>query len=129
MGYYTSFELETKEAIDIKFFLQKFNECLQKNSDFCYPFKDDITKLEQELKENIEIEKSKLNLLSGDVYKWYEHAEDLTLLSEKIPNITFILYGEGEERDDIWKEYFKNGKCVHVDAEIVFPDIADYALV
>ena len=42
--------------------------------------------------------------------RWYEHKADLTAFSAKHPGVLFTLHGEGEENDDIWTEYFLNGK-------------------
>lgn len=39
---------------------------------------------------------------------------------ENFPNVVFVLKGIGEEFDDIWIEYFTNGKCKYAQAEIVF---------
>ena len=30
-------------------------------------------------------------------------------ISKLFPNVTFQLHGEGEERDDMWYEYFHDG--------------------
>lgn len=45
-----------------------------------------------------------------DERKWYGHEEDMKRLSKKFPNTVFVLHGEGEENDDVWYKYFKNGK-------------------
>ena len=54
--------------------------------------------------------------------KWYDHEENMIELSEKYPNYLFTLSGEGEESGDIWRTYFKNGKCQRVEAKIVFDE-------
>lgn len=54
--------------------------------------------------------------------KWYDHTNDMIEISKQFPNITFILDGEGEERSDIWREYYCNGEWEGVDAEIIFPE-------
>lgn len=59
-------------------------------------------------------------VLDGINCKWYEHEVDLKAFSKRFPEILFTLKGEGEESDDVWIKYFKNGKMQHVIARIVF---------
>ncbi len=54
--------------------------------------------------------------------KWYECNEHMTEFSAMYPDYTFIIEGVGEETDDRWRAYFKNGKS-HKDEMIMrFPD-------
>ena len=55
--------------------------------------------------------------------KWYEAEDDMKELSKRYPEYWFLLYGEGEDRNDIWKAMFHNGVMQKVYAEIYFPDI------
>jgi hypothetical protein len=57
-----------------------------------------------------------------DSCKWYSSDEDMKKFSEKYPGKLFILEGEGEESGDIWKEYFKDGKYIHYQADYTFPE-------
>lgn len=63
---------------------------------------------------------SKDNYVSEEA-KWYHHEVDCQNFSLKYPNALFTLKGRGEEEDDIWVKYFKNGKMQREEAEIVFP--------
>ena len=44
--------------------------------------------------------------------KWYDCTYDMIHLSQCYPNTTFILTGIGEDQGDIWKRYYKDGRCV-----------------
>ena len=59
-------------------------------------------------------------LCRQDAVKWYEFAKDMTRLSVAYPDTTFILDREGENRDDITKEYFRGGQHETVKAQIIF---------
>lgn len=52
--------------------------------------------------------------------KWYEWEDDMRFFSKKFPTVLFTLNGEGEENDDMWKAYFKNGKMQFCKAKIAF---------
>ena len=60
---------------------------------------------------------------NGETYdsaKWYSCDDDLKRFSKGYPEALFILSGEGEDNDDIWKAYFKNGKVHKEKAQIIF---------
>lgn len=52
--------------------------------------------------------------------KWYEHDDDMIHLSEENPDFVFILYGEGEERDDNWMACYHDGKMEVSHAKITY---------
>lgn len=49
-----------------------------------------------------------------DECKWYEHVEDMKVLSSTYPEYVFTLHGRGEEQGDEWVEFYKNGKTYKV---------------
>lgn len=55
-----------------------------------------------------------------DSCKWYDHENDMKIISKKFPNHVFQLHGEGEESGDIWQKWFVNGKVQTCHAKIVF---------
>ena len=62
---------------------------------------------------------------SGDeAVTWYDCEEDMIKLSKKFPQMIFKLYGEGEDAQDLWNEYFQNGESETCVAEIHWPDPA-----
>ena len=52
--------------------------------------------------------------------KWYDYNYDMTHLSSCYPNVTFILAGSGENVGDVWKRYYKNGRCVQCIKAVLF---------
>ena len=72
---------------------------------------------------NENVEKSEyplFELISSDMNKWYDHYDEMIFLSKEFPSLYFELEGQGEDRDDLWKEYFHNGEGMHSDAQITF---------
>ncbi len=55
-----------------------------------------------------------------DTCKWYEHEGQMAEFSKRYPEVVFELSGEGEEGQDIWKKYFKNGKVQRCPAKIAY---------
>lgn len=52
--------------------------------------------------------------------KWYDYKHDMLELSKKFPGFVFKLCGEGEESNDLWECYFKNGKSQFCKAKIIY---------
>lgn len=61
----------------------------------------------------------------GDIgeIKWYSHKHDMLKLSLLFPDVTFYLEGIGEDRDDMWKSIYKNGKTKTVEPIISWPEL------
>ena len=53
--------------------------------------------------------------------KWYGYVEEMIAYSKKYPEVVFTLTGIGEEPDDMWRDYYKNGKLHGGRANIVYP--------
>ena len=58
--------------------------------------------------------------------KWYNYRMDMCLLSKKFPDILFELQGYGEEREDMWIEYFYNGEYQRCVASISYDDFKKF---
>lgn len=52
--------------------------------------------------------------------KWYEHEQDMLLLSARFPNALFTLEGDGEDSDDRWQDYYLGGRVMHGGIEIIY---------
>jgi hypothetical protein len=46
----------------------------------------------------------------GVEYKWFRYENEMIRLSQYFPNLTFVISGEGEDREDNWSESWQNGK-------------------
>lgn len=56
-----------------------------------------------------------------DAVKWYDRIDDMIVVSRRFPEYTFVLDGEGEDSDDIWREFYHNGEWEGIEAQIMFP--------
>jgi hypothetical protein len=52
--------------------------------------------------------------------KWSDHEEDMREISKQWPGVVFCVNGIGEDWDDIWDQYFKDGKAQMCGARIEF---------
>lgn len=104
MGYVTSFKLEVKigntDLIEV---------LRGQNDEAAYALEDDGSTCEGA--------------------KWYDHEVDMKAFSSEYPEALFLLSGEGEDSDDIWKKYFKNGRVQVCKAKITFDDFDEKKLV
>ena len=117
MGYYTSFNLTVKKREGLLFAeVERETELeiakkLCEISDYFYgDFNETIEKSDYPLAE----------LISYDTIKWYDHYDEMVILSKEFPSLYFELEGFGEERDDMWREYFHNGEGMHSYAKITY---------
>ncbi len=60
-------------------------------------------------------------LMCHDNVRWYSHEDDMLEVSKQFPNVLFCLHGQGDDSEDIWDEYFLNGKSQYCRAEITIP--------
>jgi len=60
--------------------------------------------------------------LFNDAMKWYTHERDMIEHSLKYPDYVFMIEGEGESRDDLWRQYFYNGIMLTYPASIEYND-------
>lgn len=88
------------------------------NPDIFYPFKRLIQNMLKDEDTNYNFS---LELESDDETKWYDHERDMLTLSVQFPNVLFKLHGEGEENDDVWDHYFKNGKSQYCKVKFIIP--------
>lgn len=58
----------------------------------------------------------------ADTMKWYEWKEDMLAVSRQVPDIRFVLRGEGEGAGDVWEAHFFQGKVCICQAEFRMPE-------
>ncbi|NCC68756.1 MAG: hypothetical protein EOM14_11300 [Clostridia bacterium] len=95
MGYYTHYSLETDAPSEFEII-----EELKRMGIVGYALRD--------------------NLDEADAVKWYNHEKAMRSISKKFPLVLFTLSGEGEESEDMWVKYFKNGKMQTCRAVITY---------
>lgn len=116
MGYYTYYTMEARNIKDEKEYYSIVHALKE-----CELFED-----EENDKYGVFNESkydSDFHTAYFDVYeecKWYDHTYDMTKFSKLFPNVTFKLHGDGEERDDMWNEYFHNGVTEECRAQIIY---------
>lgn len=117
MGYYTSYNLTVKkregllfEEVGREIEVEIAKKLCEISDWFCSDFNETIEKSDYPLEE----------LISFDTIKWYDHYDEMVALSKEFPSLYFELEGFGEERDDMWREYFHNGDGMHSDAKITY---------
>ncbi len=52
--------------------------------------------------------------------KWYDYDGDMKRISNRFPDLIFILSGEGEEAGDLWRAYFYRGKMQMARAKVSY---------
>jgi hypothetical protein len=115
MGYSTYHKLSTKGATELQ------NEKLLKM------FEDEIDDYSKDWDWTVaEFNEAEI----GEASKWYESDQDMKELSsrEEYKDVLFILEGEGEDNDDIWIAYYKNGKVQKEYAKITFDEFDETKL-
>lgn len=55
--------------------------------------------------------------------KWYNWRDDMLNLSLLFPDVVFRIQGVGEEKYDMWRAVFKNGKYNKCQAAFVWPEL------
>jgi len=43
--------------------------------------------------------------------RWYSRYDDMYRISSDFPELEFLIYGDGDDTNDVWYEYWMNGAC------------------
>jgi len=100
MAYYTNYKLTTDQEIEKEAMLVR--ELRMHNSDAEFALNETG------------------GTRSNDT--WYQHEPDMKNFSLKYPSVLFTLCGQGDNNDDNWVKYFKNGKVQEEQARITYPE-------
>jgi len=100
MGYYTDFRLEVLETEESE--VEEIIDHLRKDSSSAKYAIDDYGDYLEES-------------------KWYDHDKEMKEFSKKYPHALFKLHGDGEESEDKWVTYYKNGKSQFCQGVMVYP--------
>jgi hypothetical protein len=100
MGYYTYFDLQIEDQGDYEEDLIK--EFIEENENAKYGIDE--------------------NGDCTDCFKWYGHEEEMKEFSKKFPKALFALHGNGDDSDDFWIKYFRDGKMQECQASLVYPE-------
>jgi hypothetical protein len=65
-------------------------------------------------------ERKEAEFLPSEACSWLRHAEDMVMISEKFPNMTFELECIGEVFGNYWKEYYHDGQTEYCRGEVVY---------
>ena len=98
-----------------KYMLDKLKE-----HNWYYPFEYSLKDFLNEITEESGITFA-LTLENDYASKWYDNEKEMLELSKEFPDVLFKLHGIGEESEDIWNEYFMNGKNQYCKAEFIIP--------
>lgn len=135
MGYETRFELEITpnnskltEVIEWRSVRDlPYKEVARSRDSFTYSI-DELESLYTDLSSTIDFE-CIAEAYNGSIQcKWYSHEDHMRKLSKVFPDALFTLTGHGEDEEDIWREFYKDGKMHRVKAEITFPKFNEKAL-
>ena len=114
------------------------NERNRKNMGYYTDFELTVDRVNPLLRADLEEEIRKMNVFdpgnvdtgwSVNAAKWYDHDEDMLLLSRRFPDTVFTLYGYGDSIDDRWVSYYKSGAQQYAEAVIIYADFDENQLV
>lgn len=133
MSYYTRFDLEIRNAAGQ---MMRCKHEKPEGAKFCPECGQDTGKfpvemlieewLQREADNDNQDAEHLLEVMNNEDDPW-SHWEDpatelIGKMSKVFPDVLFILSGEGERNEDMWKRYIQDGKVQEIEAEITFAD-------
>lgn len=78
-----------------------------------------VTRLEPMLEDTHAI----FNTIFGSYYgRWYDWDKDLLAISSDYPDVFITVHGDGEDSEDLWRAYIKDGAIQECGAKIVYDE-------
>lgn len=112
MGYTTEYKMTVRDVMNREQF-EQINEVLKsKEFDLIYYAFDSGYYNERE---------HVAYYYSWNPVKWYNCEENIVAISERLPDFTFKVTGDGEDTFDVWDLYCKNGVAERCEAEVTIP--------
>ncbi|MCD8212410.1 MAG: hypothetical protein LUC17_05230 [Oscillospiraceae bacterium] len=94
MGYYTAFELQVRRYPDPETPAPR----------------EDVDAISEAVAALGVLEAAGDGLGWSGFAKWYECDLDMCSLSARFPDYLFTIFGDGEQREDIWRGYYYRGR-------------------
>ena len=122
MGYYTNIHMVIKDCTGKE--VDKYHDAFKPIAHRFYEIWEsyrDITSDEFRRDQEEYAEECLSDFLDWKEVKWYELDSDMQKLSESYPDFTFIIEGQGEEREDWWIKWWEDGVQNASYAELIPP--------
>lgn len=110
MGYYTYYSLSVKNGDEFP---------IEKQREASLQLAEKL-KTREYYEKYIETSFDPFSWVSNDSMKWYESKKDMLELSRNFPEAIFVLYGEGEDREDTWRTFYKDGASIYQQAHFYY---------
>ena len=117
MGYYTAYTIEIYEKDDI--LTGRACDLLEVNDDLDIELGNVLLEVSDDFSSHRKDTRFS-EFIMDDVKKWYDHDDDMIEISKRYPNYVFVLEGNGEDYNDLWRTYYMNGKMQYCPARIEY---------
>ena len=112
MGYYTYFTLDILNKNELPESIEFDVAIALSRLDYFKWYNDE--EKQNELEQNLRKYSNPIDfVISTESEKWYDHESDMMEIAKQFPNCKFALYGDGEDKDDFWIDYYYGDNFKH----------------